>query len=772
MFGVADAVLLRSLPYGDEQRLVMVWETQASRSQNHNVVSPANFMYWQKNNTVFGEMAAFYDSSRSLTGEGEPEQVPVQAVSTNMFRLLNVSPMAGRTFSAEEGLPNQNHVAILSHGFWQRKFGGDPHVVGRTIQLSGVPYLVVGVMPVAARLFVPVGSLTGAPPQMWVPIAWPTTPMKPGGRYMQAVARLKPGVSATEAQGQMDSLVREYTKLFPDFETGWGARLVPVHDELAGAMRSPLVVLLGAVGFVLLIVCANVANLMLSQSAAREREIAVRIALGAGRGRIVRQALTESLVLAVMGGALGFFVAMWGNSALLSLAPKDLLGAQEIHMDYRVLIFTTGISILYGLILGAAPAASARRTAPMQALREGGRSLAAVHGKRLRNAFAVAEIALSLILLAGAGLLIRSFSRLMNVEPGFDPANMLMMRVSLPTSKYAQDVQSIQFFQQLLERVRAVPGVRAATITNSFPLTGVTPGTDFDVEGKPAAPAGTPNITEVQIVEPDYFRTMGIPLLRGRTFSPQEEAVSRRVVVISDTLAREYFPNEDPIGRKIVIDMKAKNEPDEVIGIVGDVKRAGLDTKPVAMSYWPHSELAFNSMMLGVRSDGDPMRLLGSVRGIVAQMDADLPLYEVETLEHWMGDSLVRQRFSALLLGVFAGIAFLLAVVGVYGVIAYSVSQRTREFGVRIALGAATRDVAWLVLSHGVRIAAIGIALGLAGGLGLTQFLRGLLFQVSPYDPMTFVFVAAALASVTLLACWVPARRATKVDPMVALRQE
>ncbi len=772
VFGVADAVLLRPLPYGNEKRLMMVWETNAARSGYHNVVSPANFQFWKKNNTVFDEMAGMYDQNRSLTGEGEPEQIPAQSVSTNIFTLLGVSPLLGRTFSAEEGVANQNHVVILSYGLWKRKFGGDANVVGKTIQLSGVPHVVVGVMPATARLFVPTGSQTGAPPQLWVPIGWPTTTIRPGGRFMMAVARLRSGVSIAEAQGQMDSIVREYTKLFPDFETGWGVRLVPVHKELAGTMRSPLVVLLGAVGFVLLIACANVANLMLSQSAARDREIAVRIALGAGRGRIVRQALTESLVLAAMGGALGYLVALWGNSALLSLAPKNLLGAQEVHMDFRVLIFTTAISILCGLILGAAPAYGARRSAPMEALREGGRSLVAIRGKSLRNIFAVGEIALSLILLAGAGLLIRSFTRLLSVEPGFNPSNLLMMRMTLPATKYSQTGQNIQFFQQMLERVRTLPGVRSATITNSFPLTGTTSGTSFDIVGKPIAPAGARNFTEVQIVEPDYFRTLGIPLLRGRTFSAEEETAMRHVVVISETMAREYFPNEDPIGKKLIIDMKEQNDADEIVGIVGDVKRAGLDSSPGAICYWPHAELPLNSMMLGVRVESDPMALVGSVRGIVAQIDKDLPIFEVETLEHWMGDSVARQRFSALLVGLFAGIAFVLAAVGVYGVIAYAVSQRTREFGVRMALGAEAGDVAWLVLKSGLQIAAIGISLGLLGGLGISQFLRGLLFHVSPYDPVTFVCVAAALGSVTLVACWVPARRATKVDPMVALRQE
>lgn len=776
VFTVVNAVLLRQLPYRNESRLVMIWEQNFGRSsgvqaKDHNVVAPANFLFWLDNNAVFDQMAAMYDSSAALTGEGDAEQIPYQAVTVNMFYLLGVSPVLGRDFSPDEGLQNRNHVLLLSYGLWQRKFGGDHNVLGMHIKLDGVDYSIIGVMPPRTQLFAPEGSLTGDPPQMWRPIAWGPTAREPRGRYLMAVGRLKGGTKLSEAQGQMDSLVARFRQTYPDFETGWGVNLVPLHRDLTANIRMPLLVLTAAVAFVLLIACANVANLLLSRAVERDREIAVRTVLGATRKRIIAQALTESLVLAGFGAICGILLAFWGTSILLRLAPKQLLTVGHVALDARALFFTVGIASLTGILFGLLPAIDVSRVHLHNSLREGGRSSTARRGRTLRNAFAVLQIAFSLILLASSGLVLRSFRRLISVDPGFNAQSTLTARVDLPFTKYKTDEQAISFFQQLMDRVRALPGVRSATMSNSMPLTGMTPGTDFTIIGQPPPPPGQHNVTQVQLVDSDYFRALGIPLLRGREFTAREEIVPSHVVIINQALAREYFPHEDPIGKKVMIEMGEK-DPSEIVGIVGDVRRMTLDAAAVPLSYWPHSELAFSTMMLAVKTSGDPMGLVPALQSVVKQMDPDIPLSSVSTMEDWIGDSVARQRFSALLLAVFASIALLLAGIGIYGVVSYATNQRTREFGVRMALGAEPADVLWLVVRQGVGLAALGVVTGLAGAAALVQFLQSLLYNTSPYDPATLIGVAAFLAGVTLLACWIPARRATRVDPIIALRYE
>lgn len=771
VFSVVYSVLLKALPYRQEQRLVMIWESKANEGRDHNVVSPANFVYWQDHNTCFEQMATFFDDTSTLTGEGDPEEIPSQGVSTNLFSLLGISPILGRDFSSDEGRRGQNHVVLLSYGLWQRRFGSDPFAVGKTIRLDGESFLVIGVMPPGVSLFTLQGSLTGKVAQLWWPYGWRSEDAKPRGRWMTAIGRLKPGVGLTQAQTEMSGLIANFTKLYPDFETGWGVNLVPVHEDLSSAMRPTLLVLLGAVGFVLLITCANVSNLLLSRASSRQREIAVRSALGASRWRLLRQSLTESLVLAILGGVLGILGARWTLSAIILLIPKTLhMG--RVQLDWRLVAFAGGISLLTGLVFGLAPALNTVRTGISDALREAGRSETGVRGHHIRNLLAVAQISLSLLLLAGAGLLLRSFAKLSSVDPGFNPRNLLTLRVSLPSVKYSKPPQYIAFFQQLLEQVRALPGVQAATIDNSFPLTGMTPGTDFDIAGEPTPPPGQDHLTEVQLVGSDYFRTMQIPLLRGRTFSDQEETIESHVVIVSESLARQYFPGEDPLGQKIRIDMKDQNDFSEIIGVVADVKRQGLDATPVPMSYWPHAELPFSSMMLAVRTDGDPVAKVAGIRAVVQRMDSDLPLSDVATMDQTMGASVARQHFAAILVAVFAGIASFLAAIGIYGVVAHAVSLRTREFGIRMALGAGARDVWSLVFRMALAISGIGVALGLAGTLALTPLLRGLLFGVGPHDPETIAGVAAFLMAVALAACWIPAHRATRVDPTEALRYE
>lgn len=771
VFSVVNALLLKALPYTQEQRLVMIWETEAREGRDHNLVSPANFLYWQEHNTVFEQTAAFFDDTSTLTGEGDPEEIPSQGTSTNLFSLLGISPVLGRDFSSDEGQRGHNHEVLLSYGLWQRRFGADRHVVGKSIRLDGERYLVIGVMPPGVTLFASQGSLTGKPAQLWWPYAWADDARTPRGRWMSAIGRLKPRVSLAQAQTEMNGLVASFTKTYPDFETGWGVNLVPVHEDLTSAIRPTLMVLLGAVGFVLLITCANISNLLLSRASSREREVAVREALSATRWRIVQQVLTESLLLAFFGGALGILAALWALSTVVLLIPKTL-HVSSIALDWRMAAFAAGISALTGLAFGLAPAFQAVRTDSCGALREAGRSETGIRGHRVRNMFAVAQISLSLVLVAGAGLLLQSFLKLSSVNPGFNPRNLLTMRISLPTVKYSKPSQYIAFFRQLLEQVRALPGVGGATIDNSFPLTGMTPGTDFDIAGKPTPPRGQERVTDVRLVGSDYFRTMGIPLLRGRTFSDREETVEAHVVIVSASLARQYFPGEDALGQKVRISMRGQNDFSEIIGVVGDVKREGLDTVSQAASYWPDAELPFSSMMLAVRTDGDPLAKVPAIRGIVQRMDSDLPLSDIATMDQAVGDSVARQHFSAVLVSIFAGIALFLAAIGIYGVVAYAVSVRTREFGIRMALGAGVGDVWSLVFRHGLFLAAIGVLIGVAGTLLLTPLLRGLLFGVGAHDPGTIAAVAAFLMAVALTACWIPAHRATHVDPIVALRYE
>jgi len=771
VFSVVYAVLLKALPYPQEQRLVMIWETKINEGRDHNVVGPSNFLYWRQHSTSFEQMAAFFDDTSTLTGEGEPEEVPSQGIATNLFSLLGVSPILGRDFSSDEGQRGHNHEVLLSYGLWHRRFGGDPAAVGKRIHLDGESYLVVGVMPRETALFTPQGSLTGKVAQLWWPYAWREQDRVPRGRWMSAIGRLKPGVTLPQAQTEMRGLVSDVTKAYPDFETGWGVNLVPVHQDASSAIRPTLLVLLGAVGFVLLITCANVSNLLLSRASQREREIAVRGALGAGRWRLVRQSLTENLLLAILGGAFGMSGARWTLSAMTLLIPKAL-HMSAIALDWRVVAFAFAVSTLTGLAVGVAPALDAARVGLSDALREAGRSETGARGHELRNVLAVAQISLSLVLLAGAGLLLRSFLKLSSVNPGFNPQNLLTLRISLPSTKYAKPPQYIDFFQQLLQQVRALPGVRGATIDNSFPLTGMTPGTDFDIAGQPAPALGQGRLTQVQLVGSDYFRTMQIPLLRGRTFSDPEETLESHVVVISESLAAQYFPGQDPLGQKIRIHMKEKDDFSEIIGVVGNVKREGLDIASRGMSYWPHAELPFSSMMLAVRTDNDPLAIVPAVRDIVRRIDPDLPLSDVATMDQAVAESVARQHFGAVLVAIFAGIASFLAAIGIYGVVANAVSSRTREFGIRMALGAAPTEIWSLVFRLGLAISGFGVLLGLLGSLALTPLLRGLLFGVSPHDPGTIAAVAAFLVAVALLACWIPAHRATRVDPMVALRYE
>jgi putative ABC transport system permease protein len=548
---------------------------------------------------------------------------------------------------------------------------------------------------------------------------------------------------------------------------------VPLREQFAGEIRTALLVLLGAVGFVLLIACANVANLLLARASSRQREIAIRAALGAGRWRVVRQLLTESLLLAFAGGAAGLLLALWGVELLVALSPPNLLGAERVGISLTVLGFTFAVSLLTGVVFGLAPALEAARFNPHESLKETGKSsTGGSRSRHLRNAFVVSEVALSLVLLVGAGLLIRSFMRLQAVDPGFDPQNVLTMRVQLPGSKYREEPKRLAFFREATERIRALPGVSAVSIASAPPFAGIGAATSFTIEGQPEPAVGQKPVTDVRVTDENYFATMSIPIVRGRTYSVQESTEARKVVVINEALARKYFPGEEPIGKRVLVEMKQTAEPTEIIGVVGDAKYATLEGETRPMVYWPHPELSYNAMTFLVRTTGDPAALAPAAQREIQAIDKDQPVADVRTMESLIGASVARARFGTLLLAVFAGIALVLAAVGIFGVMSYSVAQRTHEIGIRIALGAQTKDVLKLVVGQGLALIGVGIALGLGAALALTRVMSSLLYEVTATDPVTFAAIPLLLAAIALLACYAPARRATKVDPMVALRYE
>jgi putative ABC transport system permease protein len=772
IFSVVNTVLLRPLPYPNGNRLVMIWEQNRPRSRDRNVISPANFLDWRDQNQVFQDMSAFYSSPYNLTGLGDPEEVTGMAASTNLFDVLGDRPLLGRTFTPEDGVRGKDNVAVLGYGFWQKHFGGDLNVVGKTLALDSQPITVIGVMPQGFDFFVKENAFVKKAPEFWVPLAFSANSRKRVGRFLSAIGVLKPGVTIDQAKGDMTALAARLEQQYPDFNKGWGVNLIPLHMQFSGDLTRPLIILLIAVGFVLLIACANVANLMLARSVARQKEFAIRVALGAGRVRLVRQLLTESLLLSLAGCALGLLIARWGVDALLAISPRDLLSFTTASIDKRVLGFALVLSVLTSVIFGLLPALEASRPNTNESLKEGGRGTSGSRSHRALNWFVIAQVALSLMLLIGSGLMIKSLIRLQSVDPGFNPNNVLTVSISLPRAKYGEDPKKIEFFQQLLAHVRQLPGVHGAGAASAPPFTGAGAATGFEIEGQPPMTSAEKPTTDVRVVDQDYFKTMSIPLLKGRSFTDREETTAARVVIISDALAQQYFPNQNPLGKRITVDMKQQNDPCEIVGVVGDVKWKGLDLGSRPMVYWPHAELVYSSLVLVVRTDGEPGGMSAAIQREVRALDKDQPISETRTMNQLLADSVSRSRFATLLLGIFAVVALLLASLGIYGVMSYSVTQRTNEIGIRIALGATRHNVVGLVVKRGMLLAVCGVAIGLLGSLGLTRLLTGLLFGVSVTDPLTFGLVPVFLLAIALLAVYLPARRATRVDPLVALRYE
>jgi putative ABC transport system permease protein len=774
IFSVVNAVLIRPLPYPNANRLVMIWERRLPDGEQENNTSPATFLNWREHATVFEQTAACFNWTKILTGGAAPERLNVQEVSPNLFSVLGVNAALGRTLLAsEDSVDGANDVVVLSFELWQRRFGSDPRIVGRNIVLNGRPQTVVGVMPRGFEFFVKHGSIGQEQPQAWLPLTFSEKDPSFHGRYLQAVGLLRPGVTLPQAQSAMTSLALSLGAQDPESMKNWTVNLVPLRTQLVGAIQPALRVLLGAVGLVLLIACANLATLLLARAKSRSHEVAIQVALGAKPWQVMRQVLTESFLLAAAGGAAGLLLARWSANALLAVAPKGLIPLDGAQVDLRVLAFAAGIAVLTGLLFGGVPAFQASRARPTEELKEGGRGGSeGIHGGRARNSFVVAEIALALVLLAGSGLLIRSFGRLMAVDPGFQSKGILTARVELPSSKYKDDAKVSEFYAELLERIRQLPGVRSASADAYLPFTGIIASTGVEVEGRPPLTVAEQPEVDVAVVEPHFFETLGIPLLSGRSFTDREAREVSHTVVISQSMARKLWPNEDPIGKHVTIHMKDQDMPSQVIGVVGDVKHTGLDSETHATAYWPHPELAYNFMTLVIRTDQDPLALAPAVRLAVWSLDKDQPLVDISSMEDLLWVSLARARFSTVMLGAFSGMALLLAITGIYGVVSYGVAERTREIGIRVALGAQRTDVLRMVLRQGLLLAGWGVALGVMVALAATRLLTSLLFGTSPSDPATFASVAGLLIAVALLACYVPARNAMKVDPIVALRYE
>jgi putative ABC transport system permease protein len=772
IFSVVNAILLKSLPFHEPERIALVWGNTPAEGKDRNQVSATDVDDWRQQNAVFEEVATYAGWSATLLGEGEPEIIYGIQVGDGYFSIMKATPMLGRTFLPEEQEDGKDFVVVLSYGLWQRRFGGDPAVVGQKISLSGKPYTVVGVLPAD---FQPLPtSLVDPRGELYRPVAEPRDENERSSRHLRAIARLKPGVTLSQAQVEMNVIASRLEQQHPRDNTGYGVRLVNLPEDTVGGLRATLLTLFGAVAFVLLIACANVGNLLMVRSAARQKEIAIRRALGAARLRLARQFLTESVLLALVGSGLGLLLALWGTSLVETIGSKVTPLLASVKIDSRVLGFTFVVAILTGIVFGLAPALQASNPDLNETLKEGGRSSGASASRnRLRSVLVMGEVAMALVLLIAAGLLIKSVMRLRDVNPGFNPENQLTMGMVLSRAKYPQAPQWLAFYDQLTERLKALPGVESAGFTTVLPFSGNFDGRSLAVEDHPK-PRGEEISVDLYVTTPGYLQTMAIPLMQGRSFAEQDTESTPLVALINQTMARELWPDQDPIGKRIKFPGSEKNlQPwRTVIGVVGDVKQYGLDRKDPMQIYLPEAQYPRFFLTLIVHTSSDPRNLIAAVRGEIHEMDKDQAVYNIVTMEQLLADSISLRRFSMLLLMIFAGVALTLAGVGIYGVISYSVTQRTHEIGVRMALGASRRDIIRLVVRQGMTMTLAGVGIGLVATFALTRVMESLLFGVSATDPATFIIISVVLTCVALGACYVPARRATKVDPMVALRYE
>jgi putative ABC transport system permease protein len=763
MFSVVSAILLRPLPFDNADQLMVVWGTQPQL--NKAPVSPANFLDVKRRNNVFDRIGAFQATSFNLTGASDPLRLRGAVVTADVLPLLGINTAAGRGFLPEEGRPDNNQVTMLSYDLWQRSFGADPHIVGQKLTLNNKSYTVIGVLPAKLQF------LSWA--ELWVPLSFTAEQENLRETHtLNVIARLKPAISLEQAQAEMNSITTQLQQEYPQANTGIGLRLVPLREQLVGDIRPVLLVLLGVVCFVLLIACANVANLLLSKAALRQKEIGIRLALGASRWRVIKQLLTESALFSLVGGLLGLLIAFGGVKLLIAFGPSNIPRLTEIGIDTSVLGFTLVLSLFTSVIFGLVPALQASRPGLTESLKEGGRSSASgVYSQRHRMLLVISEVALALLLSIGAGLMVRSFLSVQSISPGFDPEHVLSLRITLPISKYSAEHQRVSFFQEFLEQVKTLPGVQSAGAVNDLPLAGPGSSTSFSIKGRPRE--GQNPLTEYRIITPDYFRAMNIPLLSGRTFNEMDDEKHQGVIIINETMSRHFFPNQNPIGNHLAL----SGPPDEreIVGVVQDVKDYGLDAEVKPESYIPYSQggpsyLKYTSLTVVIRAPVAPEPLLAAVRDKVRSIDKDQSIYNIKPMQTVLSDSVSQRLFNMSLISIFSVVALILAAIGIYGVIAYSVAQRTHEIGIRMALGAKQRDVLWLVVSQGMIQALIGVAIGLGAAFTLTRVMSSLLYGISPLDPATFAGLSILLLLVALMASYLPARRAARINPIGALR--
>ncbi len=775
IFSVVNAVLLRPLPFANSEQLMRVGESNMTRGQQLGAVSYPNFADWREQNHVFERLASYHSSDFIFTGRGESTRLEGAVVNADLFPLLGVTPALGRGFLPEEDNPGDSgRVVLLSQELFQKRFNADPNVVGQSITLDAKSYTIVGVMPQAFQF-----PIQNDPIELWTTVAIDREGKEPvtnerGAHYLRVVGRLKPGVLKEQAQAEMTAISARLEQQYPDKNLHMTSVVDSMLEAMVGDIRPALLILLGAVGCVLLIACANVANLLLARAVTRHKEMAIRSALGASRMRVVRQLLTESVLLSLTGGALGLVLAVWWSDLLVTLGKQNIPRALQVGLDWRVLGFTLAVSLLTGIVFGLVPAIHSSKTGLTESLKEGARgSGGGTRRNGVRGMLVISELAIAVVLLVGAGLLIQSLWRLRQVTTGFNSQNVLTLVVGIPEVKYPTATQA-KFYRDLAGRIQSLPGVRSSSSVMPLPLSGDRYGLSFEIEGRPVAKGEEPG-ADLFVIGDDYFKTMEIPLLKGRTFTERDNQKAPGVIIVNQGFAEKFFPNEDPIGKRIKPGISTdEDEPvmREIVGVVGDVRNRDLSGALRPGYFLPQAQVPFSQMTMVVKTTGDPHAFINSIQNEVHSMDKELPVFNVKTMDEYLSATVAAPRFNATLLMIFAAVALVLTIVGLYGVMSYAVAQRTNEIGIRMALGAQTRDVLRLIVSQGLKLVLVGLLLGLIGAFAVTRVIASLLFGVTTRDPLTFAAVAVLLAIVALLACYIPARRATRLDPLHALRYE